>query len=292
MGEPSGERTQANHIASDGGLGPVVDPAGRSRAADAADPMSNRVRPGPLGALFSFVVWPNWTAAILLMATLWMPHFTGCDSRPIRPVEAWSEVEDLEGAVGATAFTWPYLWAGLFAVTLVTVALVRPERPERTLFAVTAAVYVLFALAVQVGAAISVFRAMGLESSAGDTEWIWLFAPAVVAPGIWAALAAQNGNLFSAWARLTTGLIGLAVPTIMLTGIFAMNSRYGFDLAMLACGILLPFCWGLRWRGRRALADRSAPLERLRFRLLHLVVWLTFIAGVCGYYRYLSLDTG
>lgn len=287
MGEQTSESTWGSHVGSSVASGGAIE--SRREAAEASPSASPAVRPGPLATLFSFVVWPNWTAGSLLLATLWMPHFTGCNNRPIRPIEMWSEIHNGDDFLGATMFSWPYLWGGLFAVTMIAVALVRPQHPERVLLGSAASVYLLITLAFLISVAVSLFRSLSTASRESDTDWIWAFAPVVMAPGVWAAMAVRRGDLFSAWARLSTGLTCCAVPTIMLLGVFAQDSRYGFNLAMLACGVMVPGCWALRWRGQRALLDRTAPPEKFRFRLMHLVAWVTFIAAVCGYYRFLSL---
>lgn len=269
----------------------TADGAAPEAAGGASGPESPQrsAPPGPLAALFAHVVWPNWTAALLLVATMWMPHFTGCNGEPIRPVEMWSQVDDSEEWFDAAVFSWPYLWAGAFGVTLVAIALVRPLRPELLLLSEAAGVYLLILSGFVIAVAITLFRWLTTRSPDPDGAWIWAWAPAVIAPGVWAAVPLRRGDLFSAWARLTTALVLFAVPTILVLGAFAQESRYGFNLAMLACAALLPACWALRWRGRRALVDPAAPAEPVRFRIAHLVMWVTAVAVICGYYRFLAL---
>lgn len=236
-------------------------------------------RPTAVRAVFAPCVAPTWTAGLVLFLCLWLPQFTGCDGIDVRPIDRIARADGFEQQLEAVAVLWPHWFGLLTAVALVAVAVVRPADPGRYL--VIAPLTVWVALLFVTGAQLA------LHPPPSKQDWleVLLWLPIVLAPGVWAGFALCRRQWLAAWARLTSTLAVLVYPMLVLSTLPSRSSLYGMTVALVAAACLAPLAWILRWRGRRALVDRRASTEPIRFRLGQLVLFTTLVAATLGYYR-------
>lgn len=214
-----------------------------------------------------------------MVASFWMPHVLGCSNTVVVPAESLDQTIAEEGGLEAFNLFWPYLIGLSTAVAVLLCAVFAWKFADRLLLGLQFFWYICICL--------------GLWSSVLTNQVNRVFLifmeqlPVHVCVFWWCGRAVARRDWATAWARLSTIMMALAILRLYLTYVFARAHYYGFYVAI--AGIVGMFLgpWFFRVRWERVLVSIDANKRPLQFRVIELLIAITLFALGYGYYRYL-----
>ena len=243
-------------------------------------------RPTRRQAASSPTALTNLIAAFLLLSGFFLPHSVDCDDRSHRPIDIAlsiaAETTDASGYLALTVF-WPFLFAGLTIVIMLTLVLLRPSWTE----------YGLLALPIFTAAGLSVAWILLLFSARDGSRLAMIIAVIVLPPVACVATRmvwlSRSGHIAAAaaWGQgLVCVLAAFSLRWFWCPTVVRM--LWGGLLSIAAAVLMMLASWCWIYRARYDLSDRSTAPMPMQVSLVQVLGGITITAIALSYWRYLG----
>ena len=246
-----------------------------STSAEPKTPSSDRE--SARAAFFALPVLANWLPGIILLAAILMPQVTGCDNRPVRPLDTLAKAADDPFQIFVL---WQH-WYGAFVIALFAVVLTTDRADsDRKLAGGVLGFWLLVVAIMLIGPLLG-------EGPGPSLEDYLTMMPFILLPTLWSLASLKRRDWISAWARTATSISLIGVLWTYMTYLFNRGARYGIFVTYGSLMLLAIAPWWLRVRWKQTLIASTEPATPIRFQIWHVLAAMTLFALVYGYYRYL-----